>query len=195
MVVEGVVEGDVVDAQGHPVAGARVAPDHAPTWLLIGSNPEPLAVTDANGRFTLGELSEGAITLEAYAPAVGRATVLDVRVAAERTTRDVHMIIASGAAERSAVDPTPTGGSVAVTLGETGEPTETLVVSVVEGSQAERAGVAPGDVLLAVDNTPVSTMEQARAKLSGPMADDVLLTARRGERVLTLRVGRDAVRR
>jgi C-terminal processing protease CtpA/Prc len=80
-------------------------------------------------------------------------------------------------------------------LGETGEPTETLVVSVVEGSQAERAGVAPGDVLLAVDNTPVSTMEQARAKLSGPMADDVLLTARRGERVLTLRVGRDAVRR
>jgi PDZ domain/Carboxypeptidase regulatory-like domain len=195
MAAEGVVEGDVVDAQGVPVAGARVAPDHAPTWLLVGSSPEQVAVTDGKGRFTLGELPEGAVTLEAYAPDLGRAVAPGVRVVSERTTRDVHMIISPGAAEGPAADPAPTGGSVAITLGETGEPTEIVVVSVVEGSQAERAGVAPGDVLLAVDSSRVSTMEQARAKLSGPMADDVLLTARRRERVLTLRVGRDAVRR
>ncbi len=195
MVAEGVVEGDVVDAQGDPVAGARVALDHAPTWLLIGSNPEQMAVTDAKGRFALRELPEGSVNLEAYAPDLGRALASDVRIVADRTTRDVHLVISPGAAEGATATPTPAGGSVAVTLGETDAPTEIVVVSVVEGSQAERAGVSPGDVLLAVDSTPVVTMAQARAKLSGPVADEVLISARRGDRVLTLRVGRDAVRR
>ncbi|HEV3191707.1 MAG TPA: carboxypeptidase regulatory-like domain-containing protein, partial [Polyangiaceae bacterium] len=195
MVAEGVVEGDVVDAQGDPVAGARVALDHAPTWLLIGSNPEQVAVTDAKGRFTLRELPEGSVTLEVYAPDLGRAVASGVRIVAERTTRDVHIVLSPGAADGAAAAPTPAGGSVAVTLGETVAPTEIVVVSVVEGSQAERAGVAPGDVLLAVDSTPIATMDQARGKLSGPVADEVLISARRGDRVLTLRVGRDALRR
>jgi S1-C subfamily serine protease len=66
---------------------------------------------------------------------------------------------------------------------------------VVEASEAERAGLAPGDVLIAVDGAPVGAMADARARLSGPVGDDVLLGLRRGGRPVTLRVPREAVRR
>jgi C-terminal processing protease CtpA/Prc len=84
---------------------------------------------------------------------------------------------------------------VAVTLGETGAPTAVVVVSVVEASEAERAGIVPGDVLLEVDGARVTGMQEARAKLSGPIAADVVVAVQRGDRRLTLRVAREAVRR
>jgi C-terminal processing protease CtpA/Prc len=86
-------------------------------------------------------------------------------------------------------------GSLAVTLGETGAPVDVVIASVVEGSEAERAGLAPGDVVLAVDGAPVRSMEEARAKMSGPLADDVVMQVRRGERTLAVRVTREPVRR
>jgi C-terminal processing protease CtpA/Prc len=96
-------------------------------------------------------------------------------------------------------DPTSKGpaasGSVAVTLGETAAPVEVVVVTVVEGSEAERAGLAPGDVVATVDGAAVHSMREARAKLSGPVADDVLVGVERGGKPLTLRVTREAVRR
>jgi hypothetical protein len=189
---EGVVEGDVVDARGDPVVGARVANGLAPTWLLVGATPSGVAVTDANGRFTLRELSEGSITVEAYAPDVGRGRLSGVAVVAGRTTDRVHVVIERDVAD--AGEP-PASGGVAVTLGETTRPTEVVVVSVAEGSEAERAGVAAGDVLLAVDDVAVATLEQARERLNGPIADDVVLRLRRGDKALLLRVARDAVRR
>jgi len=195
MTAEGVVEGDVVDEHGDPVAGARVAKDHVPTWLLVGSNPNDVAVSDAKGRFALHELAEGVISLEAYAPDVGRARASGVKVAADRITEGVHLVIGPDAHRPpNPTEPAGTAG-VAITLGETGAPVDVVVVSVVEGSEAERAGVAPGDVLLAVDDTPVTTMEQARAKLSGPIGDDVVLRVRRGDRTLVLRTPRDTLRR
>jgi C-terminal processing protease CtpA/Prc len=94
-----------------------------------------------------------------------------------------------------ASDPGAASGGIAVTLGETSAPPEVVIVSVVDGSEAERAGVASGDVLLGVDGAPVQTMQDARARLSGPIANDVLLAIRRGDSALTLRVAREAVRR
>lgn len=193
MTTEGIAEGDVVDAHGAPVVGARVARDHVPTWLLVGSSPRDLAVTDAQGHFRLGELPEGAVTLEAYAPDFGR-TEASVQIVGGRTTDGVHLLFAQGLNDISPVEPSSTG-SVAVTLGESGEPAEVVVVSVVEGSEAERSGLAPGDVLLAVDGVSVHTMDEARARLSGPVADDVLMEVQRSGQEVTLRVGREAVRR
>ena len=46
-----------------------------------------------------------------------------------------------------------------------------------------------------VDGAAVHTMDEARARLSGPVADDVLVGVTRGDRPLTLRVTREAVRR
>ncbi len=193
LVAEGSVEGEVVDAHGDPIVGARVAKDDVPTWLLVGSTPDSTAVTDSKGRFALRGLPEGTMTLEAYAPGLGRARSEGVKVVSGRTTDNLHIVIASGD-EPAAADSSASGG-VAVTLGETGAPTEVVVVSVVEGSEAERAGIVPGDVLLAVDGDSVDRMEAARAKLGGPIAQDVVVALQRGDRTLTLRVAREAVRR
>jgi hypothetical protein len=196
--VEGVVEGDVVDGDGRPVAGARVAKDHAPTWLPVGSNPQELTVTDARGAFTLRGLAEGTATLEAYAPDVGRAHVDGVKIVAGRTTDRVRITVGrtpSSPTEERRADVTGSTGTVAVTLGETGAPTEVVIVSVVEASEAERAGLAPGDVVLTIDGAPAQTIEQARAKLSGPISADVVIGVRRGNAALALRVGREGLRR
>ncbi len=188
---EGIVEGVVVDGRGDPVQGARVARDRVPTYLAIGAAPPGVAVTDARGRFKLGELPEGDLTLEAYAADVGRTRVTGVRVVAGRSTIDLKITLEK---LDKAVDPSASGG-VAVTLGETSEPREVVLVAVAEGSEAERAGLAPNDVLLEVDGTRVKTIDEARAKLNGPIADDVVVKLRRGERTETVRVGREQVRR
>jgi hypothetical protein len=192
---EGIVEGEVVDAKGQPVPGARVAKDHVPTWLVVGANPDGIALTDSKGRFTLKQLPEGTVTLEAYAPDVGRARAEGVKVVSARTTVNLRITLTRDAGEDTASHGPAASGSVAVTLGETDEPVEVVVVSVVPGSEAERAGLAPGDVVTAVDGAAVHAMEEARARLSGPVADDVLVGVRRGDRPLTLRVTREAVRR
>jgi hypothetical protein len=192
---EGVVEGQVVDVRGDPVAGARVAHDHVPTWLVVGANPEGMAITDARGHFSLPQLAEGTVSLEAYAPDVGRARAEGVKVVAGRVTVNVRIVLARDAADRQASHAPAASGGVAVTLGETGEPVEVVVVSVVEGSAAERAGLSAGDVLASVDGVEVHSMGEARTKLGGPVADDVVLAVRRGDAALTLRVAREPVRR
>jgi protocatechuate 3,4-dioxygenase beta subunit len=192
---EGVVEGTVIDARGDPIAGARVARDAVPTYLPVGVTPTGMAVTDAKGRFRLGELAEGDATLEAFAADVGRARRSGVRVHAGRTTSDVKLVITRG--EAGAKEPMATGG-VAVTLGETApgpDGAEVVIVAVSEGSEAERAGLAAGDVISEIGGAKVATIADARARLSGPVHDDVLVKLRRGERALTLRVAREAVRR
>jgi hypothetical protein len=189
----GTVTGEVVDAQGDPIVGARVARDQVPTWLLSGSNPQGVAVTDAHGAFTLGDLAEGMVALEAYAPDRGRGRLEGVHVVAGRTTDRLRIVLAGKAQGASAGSDAP--GSVAVTLGETGPPVEVVVVSVAEGSAAERAGLAPGDVLLDVDGAPTVTMADARARLSGPLSEDVLVHVRREDQTIALRVAREAVRR
>ena len=192
---EGLVEGEVVDVHDRPVAGARVARDHVPTWLLVGANPQGIALTDTKGHFTLRQLPEGTVTLEAYAPDLGRGRAEGVKVVSDRTTVNVRIVLTGDAGDETASKGPAASGSVAVTLGETDEPVEVVVVSVVPGSEAERGGLAPGDVVTAVDGTAVQTIADARARLSGPIADDVLVAVRREDRALTLRVTREAVRR
>jgi hypothetical protein len=188
-----VIEGEVVDARGEPVAGARVALDHAPTWLLVGAVAEGVSVTDPRGRFSLGELPEGSVAIEAYAPDVGRGRVEGVKVTAARTSARVRIVLAPRADEtRSRA--AEASGSVAVTLGESSAPPQVVVVSVTAGSEAERAGLAPDDVVLSVDGAPVGTIEEAREKLGGPLSDDVVVRVQRGDRELAVRVAREAVR-
>ena len=197
LAVEGVVEGTVTDARGDPVQGARVARDRVPTYLNVGKPPPGVAVTDADGHFVLGELPEGEVTIEAYAPDVGRHRETGVKVASGRTTIDLRISLKgddNGSTTARTHQPGGTGG-VAVTLGETESPREVVLVAVADASEAERAGLAPSDVLLEVDDTKVHTIEEARAKLSGPMADDVVMKIRRGDDTQIVRVAREAVRR
>ncbi|MFS8066192.1 MAG: carboxypeptidase regulatory-like domain-containing protein, partial [Byssovorax sp.] len=191
----GEVEGEVVDADDQPVAGARVGRGGVPTYLPLGPLPRGIVATDRDGRFTLGGLPEGKVKLEAYFADLGRAVVEDVPVRAGRTTTRVKITLGAGTpASRE-----PKGaGSVAVTLGERDR--TVVVVMVPPGSEAELAGIEPGDELLAINGRAVRSIEATRKRLTGPLAEDVVLSMRRdeGEGAPTswlVRVRRERVRR
>lgn len=193
---EGIVSGIVVDEKGNPIPGARVAKDAVATYVPVASTPLAGMVTcDARGRFTLSELAEGSTTLEAYAPDVGRARV-NVKVVAGRTTEGVKIVLAKDAAPSQ--EPIAAGG-VAVTLGETApsvdEAPQVVIVAVVEGSEAERAGLLAYDIVVEVGGAAVKSIADARARLSGPLHDDAIVKVRRAQGLVTLRVAREAVRR
>ncbi len=192
---EGGVDGTVVDGKGNPVAGARVARDRVPTWLAVGATPQGIAVTDAHGHFSLREQPEGTVTLEAYAPDFGRARQGGVKIVSGRTTVDVTIALTPDSGDEGPTRESGASGNVAVTLGETGAPVDVAIVSVAEGSEAERAGLAAGDVLVSVDGAAVHSIAEARGKLAGAITDDAVVTVRRGDQPVTLRVTREAVRR
>ena len=190
---EGIVEGTVVDDGGNPVAGARVGKDHVPTYVPATSHDTSYALTDVRGRFHLGGLEDGVVTIEAYAPDVGRGRAEGVHVLAGRTTGDVQVRL--GNEGEKTAEPASSGG-VAVTLGElSGDPVQVVLVGVADGSEAERAGLATGDVILEVDGTAVHSIADARGRLSGPLGVDVVVTRLRGEARDAVRVPREAVRR
>ena len=190
---EGSVEGTVLDRRGDPITGARVAVDRVPTYLVMGRPPPGVAISDANGRFTLSELPEGEIALEAFFPDVGRARVQGVKVTAGRPTIGVRIVLEK--TDDAKAEASAASGGVAVTLGETSEPREVVIVAVAEGSAAERAGLLPNDVVVDVDGVKVATLEDARRKMSGPLTEDVMVRVRRGESVEVVRVSREQVLR
>ncbi|MFO0755932.1 MAG: carboxypeptidase regulatory-like domain-containing protein [Byssovorax sp.] len=194
----GEVSGEVVDGSDDPVAGARVAEGSVPTYLPLGPLPRGIVVTDRKGHFVLGGLPAGKVTLEAYFTDLGKASVEGVEVRAGRTTDRVKIVLdGEPAAKRD-----PKGAaSLAVTLGERqeGKGATVVVMMVPPGSEAELAGIEPGDELLAVNGREVRSIEAARRRLTGPLGEDVLLSLRRDEgggmESWLVRVRRERVRR
>lgn len=188
----GDVEGEVVDTDGEPVAGARVAVDVAPAFLPVGALPPGVAVTDAKGHFRLRGLSAGPVLLEAYAAEVGRGQI-KAEVDEGDVTRGVHIVLNLPVSDTEPA----ASGSVAVTLGENDVDAgvEVVLVHVAPGSEAERAGLLPGDRILAVDAVDVTGMTDARRRMSGPVRGDVVLELERRGKRLVLRVRRERVRR
>jgi protocatechuate 3,4-dioxygenase beta subunit len=187
---EAIVEGTVVDAHGDPVQGARVSQGAAATYVQNGTTPPGVAVTDRTGKFRLSELAAGTVVLEAYAADAGRGRADAVKLISGRTTSDVRITLAS---EKPTPESNASGG-VAVTLGVS-DSDEIVIVDVAEGSAAERGGLVPGDVVLEVDGEKAISMPSTRAKLNGPVADDVVIKIRRGDTESAVRVEREAVRR
>ena len=186
----GSVEGEVVDAQGEPVSGARVSVGVAQAFLPAGALPRGVAVTDGAGRFTLVGVRPGRRTLEAFSVVSGRG-----RAAAEVTSGRVT--------DRVRIELSPSDGDealgdagVAVTLGERGgRGGDVVIVSVAESSEAERVGLAAGDILRAIDGKSVADMREARQRLAGRAGTDVLVEVERGSERLTLRLARETLRR
>jgi hypothetical protein len=189
----GTVEGEVVDDQGLPVLAARVAVGVVPAYLPAGALPAGIAVTDARGRFRLAGIAPGTHELEAYAAGVGRGVARNVAVDGGRGTSGVKIRLIRGA---EAAEPASSGG-VAVTLGErgSGPDLEIVVVHVAPGSEAERGGLRVGDVIENVDGVAPASMNAARSRLGGPTGSDVVITLTRADKVISLRVAREPVRR
>jgi S1-C subfamily serine protease len=152
-----------------------------------------VVVTNREGHFKLGGLPQGRVAIEAYVADLGRGRSEDVTVRAGRTTDRVKIALAGGApAGRE-----PKGaGSLAVTLGERSG--VVVVVLVPPGSEAEAAGIEPGDEISAVDGYEVRSIEAARSRLTGPLGEDVVVTLRREEDAddrTIVRVRRERVQR
>lgn len=195
LLAAGEASGVVLDAEGEPVAGARVALGVPPAYLPLGPLPPGVVLTDRRGRFVLGGLPEGDVTLGAYATELGRGYAEAVPIRAGNTTTQIELTLEGAASSRE-----PKGaGSVAVTLGETGDG-EVVIMAVPPASEAAFAGVEPGDVVLAVDGVSVRGIGDTRQRLSGPLSEDVLLLLRRedgpgDELEWKARVRRERVRR
>ncbi len=188
----GVIEGKVVDADGNPVMGARVAVGMVPAYLPVGSLPDGMTVTDMQGHFKLPGVAPGVTDVEAYAADVGRGTRFGVHVNEGRSTEDVMIRLQP----EDLVDEPASSGNLAVTLGERGDRNvHVVIVHVAGGSEAERGGLLAGDVVISVDGVEPTSMLDARARFAGRAGSDVVLEIERSGAVRTLRVGRERVRR
>ncbi|MEZ4296609.1 MAG: carboxypeptidase regulatory-like domain-containing protein [Polyangiaceae bacterium] len=205
----GEVSGVVVDDNDDPIAGARVARDAVPSYLPLGPLPPGIVVTDREGRFTLGGLPEGTVTLEAYTADRGRGAAENIAVREGRTTSRVKIVLPPIDEEKKDVRGT---GSLAVTLGERDDAgTKAIViVMVAPGSEAELAGLSRGDRITEVSGKKARSLEGVRRSFTGPLTEDVLVSVvrtpelpTRGAKVevapdpqtLLFRVRRERVRR
>jgi hypothetical protein len=194
----GEIEGQVVDEHDDPVRGARVGVAPVATWLPIGPLPKGVVLTNRDGEFTLVGMPDGAVTIEAYSPSEGRGSA-DVEVMAQRTTRRVKIALAG--ADGATAEPKGAGG-VAVSLAErdVGRRTLVEVLSVAPNSEAELAGLEPGDTIVSVNGHEVRAMDIARRRMSGPLAEDVVIGVERdgapaGAAPWLVRVRRERVHR
>lgn len=194
LVPAGRVEGRVVDARGDGVAGARVGEDAVPTFLPVGKLPRGLAQTDKNGGFVLDGLPEGIVSLEAYSPELGRGRLEGVEIRAARTKDRVVIEIPD---QDYSPQRTIGGGSLALTLAE--RDGAVIVLDVPPGGEAEYAGLEPEDRIVSIRQKRVSTIEAARARITGPLAEDVILEVMRKvgstEERVVVRARRETVRR
>lgn len=190
----GEVEGEVFDARGDRVAGARVMVGNGPGYVPAGKAARGVATSEADGHFLLTGVHPGMATITAVSSVAGRGSVRAAEVSSGRTTRGLRIQLAPQGSDSEA----PVAqGSVAIGLGERGTAPnlEVVVVSVAESSEAERAGIEPADVLSAIDGTRVTTMADARARLGGQPGSDLVLEVQRAGATLRFRVLRETTRR
>jgi protocatechuate 3,4-dioxygenase beta subunit len=188
LVVGGSVHGVVVDADGNPVSGARVAAGGLPAFLPAGELPPGMARTNGQGEFTLSNLAPGAVTLHAQAVNKGRGHV-EAAISEGQTTSDVRLVL-----QPAAETETGQTGGVAVTMSEA-VAGQVMIEQVAAHSEAERAGLQVGDRVLAVEGQPVASISDARARLSGNAGTDALIELQRGGSIFKLRVTREQLRR
>src|SRR4029077_2312761 len=121
---------------------------------------------------------------------VGRGRCDPIRIDEGRTTSRVRIVLHAG--EGASVDDLAPGG-VAITLGESEG--KIVIVSVAPGSEAERAGLAEGDEIVAVDGAAVPPLAPTRTRLDGPLGADVIVRIRRVAALSDVRVVREAIKR
>jgi hypothetical protein len=177
---EGIIDGRVVTrGTGAPVAGARCSaiPRAGRELGNFYSVPDSGVVSDEDGRFTLDPAPTGEIAIHCGGSA---ATTSGLQVASlqagQRVPAQVE-VVARGEHE----------GTIAAML----SPIELRVIAVTPGGPADRAGIALGDQVVAVDGQPVAGLgPDAVLTLIGnrPAGETARVTIRRNGQSRTLAV-------
>jgi protocatechuate 3,4-dioxygenase beta subunit len=192
----GTVSGVVLDEDGEPVAGARVASGRVPTYLPLGPLPLGIVSTNRQGRFTLDGLPPGKTEIEAYKVGYGRQAAIDVEVRAGQTNSNVEIeMVLDPEVEQTRVN---TSGSLAVSLGELVEGGRRVVLLeyVPLNGEAQRAGIRAGDRFVSYNGVPIRSLVHARRTLNGPVSEDFVMELERGDDLRwRVRVKRERLRR
>ncbi len=195
LVQAGTVKGVVVDENGDPVAGARVASGRVPTFLPMGELPIGVVAANRRGEFVLAGLTEGEHFVEAYRVGYGRSAAR-VEVRANDTASGIEIELI----EDPDVDVTrvKARASLAVTLSESSESGELVILfeHVPLRGEAQRAGILAGDQFLSHNGYPVRSLEEARQRLNGPISEDFVIELGRPPNLRwRVRVRRESLRR
>ncbi len=186
------LSGTVVDAEGEVVARARVATEFMGSHLSQGSLPLGMVTTDDEGRFKLRGVAPGNVEIFAFSTTRGRGS-LQVAVLPGDVLEDLSVELSAYEADEI----TPDQGGFAVTFGERDDADSVVVVLVAVSpeSEAQRAGLQAGDVLVSVDGSRVRSMRAARRATNGRAGTDVVVEVRRHGSEQRFRVRREALSR
>jgi hypothetical protein len=161
----GTVDGVTVDATGNALSGVVVSLGHQSVR------------TDAAGHFHFLAKQGPATLLAQSASSKGQAAI---EISARDAVRDVRITLGEKQADlaRVRIALAMQNGAIAI-------------VAIEPNSEAERAGVIVGDVVLAIDSAPVNALEDAQRRLAGSVGIDAILRLQRGNSVLEVRVARE----
>jgi S1-C subfamily serine protease/protocatechuate 3,4-dioxygenase beta subunit len=174
-------EGVVVNSEGEPVAGARVSLGTPASHIARNTWGSGSTVTDEQGHFVLRGLPPGEHSLGALAPTRERGA-LSVALSPGEHLEDLEIELA---AEAELDEIGSQSGGVAADFGDAEGQNGPVaqIRSVESGSEAERAGLRAGDVIVDVDGAPVASSREARARTTGRAGQDVIIGVDRdGER-------------
>lgn len=165
------------------------------TASLVDLIQTDAAISPGNSGGALVDLDGDVIGIsEAYIPPQAGAVSLGFAIPAATVVEVVEELREDGTVDHAflGLQPTTLTPSMAQRFGLTTE-AGVVVLSVVDDGPADRAGIKPGDVILAVDGVDVDSAEQLLATLRNVDPDDELaLTVIRDaqRRAVTLTVGR-----
>jgi len=145
--------------------------------------------SDAKGAYVIVQVPPGTHELVATHPERGTGKVTGVKVRAGLATVSVVVDLTAGTQAPKALQ-----AGVPITLGEKGD--SIVIASVTSRSSAERAGLAPGDELLAVDGQDVDglALSDVATMLLGPSGTAVVLELERNGKTLKRSVTREILK-
>ena len=179
----GLLEGVVVDEAGAPLPEIYVyiaaIDDGEGGNALAGKRPAPSTVSDAAGRFSLGEVPPGRLYLQAGRPDVGYSSPLPLDVRPAQDVDGLQVVVPDESARIEKSRASRGGLGIVVDF----DPVGVTVRKVVPGFPAEKAALLAGDRILAIDGRSTRWMIRFEffSRALGVVGEPITLTIVRGD--------------